>query len=97
MPELLGVKMRHFFFGVAKEFAYPCIVKQQPAIFIDYVQSGGAIIQDFPKLALVLGELLFTLSQRRDVVNPRNALASRKVDMATVVGDLRMGYEHRDQ
>ncbi len=64
------------------------------AVFIDHVQPGRAVIQDFPELTLVFRALRLALPQRRDVVDPQHPLAADKADMAAAIGRLRIGDQH---
>ena len=62
VPEVPRIKPLHLLFGVAEQFADPSIVKQQPAIFIDDVERGGAMVENFTELTLVFGALRLSLA-----------------------------------
>ena len=62
VPEVTRIELLHLLFGVAEQFADPGIVKQQPAIFIDDVERGGAMVENFTELTLVFGALRLSLA-----------------------------------
>ena len=72
-------------------------MEQQPPLFVNHVEPGGAMFEDFPELPLLVGEFHFPLSQRGDIVDPRNSLAADETDMAAVICNLRIRDQNVDQ
>ena len=97
VPEPLGVEQFQFLFLVAGQFAQAPIVEQEPPILVDDAHRSRTIVENFAKLALLLGDLRLVLRQRGDVVNPQHALAADKTDMPAVVGDLHVGQQEMNQ
>ena len=97
VPETPGVEQFQLLFFIAGQFAQAPIVEQEPPILVDDIHGGGAEVEDFAKLALLLGDLLLVLRQRGDVVDPQHALAADKTDMAAVITDLHIGQKQMNQ
>ena len=57
VPELASINAVELVLSVSKQLAQPRVVKQQPAILIHDQQRSRTELQDFAKLALVLGGL----------------------------------------
>ena len=58
VPEPPGVEQVQLLLLIAGQFAQAPIVEQEPPILVDDVHRGGAEVEDFAKLALLLGDLL---------------------------------------
>jgi hypothetical protein len=72
-------------------------VEQKPAVLIDDIERRRAIFDDLTELPLLLGDLRLALAERRDVVDPQDALAADEADVAAAVGDLGVGDQHMDE
>ena len=67
------------------------------SVLIDHADRGRAIVQDFPKLTLLLDDLRLVLGERRNVVHPQDPLAAGKADMAAVIRHLHVGQQQMDR
>ncbi len=66
-------------------------MRKQSTLIVDNDQRGGAVVQDFPELALLLNDLRFALGQRTDIVDPAKSLAAGEADMPASIRDLNVG------
>ena len=66
IPKLPGVEELELLLLIAEQLPQPPVVKQKATVFIDDIEPGGAVIQDFAKLTLLLSNLRLMLDQRRD-------------------------------
>ena len=97
IPEPPGVEQFQLFFFIAGQFAQAPIVEQEPPILVDDIHGGGAKVENFAKLSLLLGDLVLVLRQRGNVVNPQHALAADETDVAAVITDLDIGQKQMNQ
>ena len=97
VPEPLGVEEMQLLLLVAEERAQPRIVEDEPPLLVDEAETGRAVLQELAELALLLGDLRLALAQRRDVVDPQDALAADEADVTAAVGDLGVGDQHMDE
>ena len=97
VPEPPGVEQFQLLFLIASQFAQAPIVEQEPPILVDDIYRGGAKVENFAKLALLLGDLRLVLRQRGDVIDPQHPLAADKTDVAAVIADLYIGQKQMNQ
>ncbi|MFY9694633.1 MAG: hypothetical protein WAK35_12915 [Xanthobacteraceae bacterium] len=97
VPETPGVEQFQLLFLIAGQFSQAPIVEQEPPIVVDDIHCGGAEVEDFAKLAFLLGDLRLLLGQRANIVNPQHTLAADKTNMATVIPDLHIGQQQMNQ
>src|SRR5471032_2792884 len=90
-PKIAGIEPFHLLLTVAEQLPDPGVVKQQQTILVDNVKAGRAMIQNFPELTLVLGDLSLALPQRGDVVDPQHAFTADETDVTAAIGGLRVG------
>ena len=65
VPEPPGVEQLQLVLLVAEQFAQPPIVEQEPAVFVDDAHRSRAVIENFAKLAFLLGDLRLVLASAR--------------------------------
>src|SRR5829696_492206 len=97
VPEPLGVEEMQLLLLVAEERAQSGVVEDEPPLLVDEAETRGAVLQEIVELALLLGDLRLALAQRRDVVDPQDALAADEADVTAAVGDLGVGDQHMDE
>ncbi len=97
VPEPARVEQRELVGVIAEQLAQAGIVEQKPAVLIDDIERRRAIFEDLTELPLLLGDLRLALAERRDVVDPQDALAADEADVAAAVGDLGVGDQHMDE
>ena len=69
-------------------------MEQEPPVLVDDVERGRAIFKDLAELALLLCDLRLPLSERGDVVDPEDALATQKADVPAAICHLDVGNQH---
>ena len=72
-------------------------MKQEPPVLVDDAKAGRGIFENLADLALLLGNLRLALLERRDVVDPEDALAAGEADVTAMVGDLHVRQEDMDR